>query len=804
MRLLLIVLAFAAAGALTSALVLSFDAPDPTLLQNGGFEDGTNGWNFLPGTLSVVNDPVEDDHVGAFTLGAPTGMFSQVVQVDPGHSYQLSGALVDKTADLGSIRPDVQLFDAMSLMFGPYGGPLISSAEGWTFRFDAPCEAVSANIRIWVTGSPGATAYIDDLGLKSVPPETPCATDTPTPSDTPAPTDTSTPAPTDTPSATPTITPTRTQTPTRTPTSTRTPTLTRTPTQTRTPTATNESLPSDTPGQPTAAASPIDASTATPTPTLTPSNGLLINGGFEASDGDAPAAWRHFGGTLEQTSEIMRSGDFAARLVSATTSTKWAYQTVAVRSGAWYQLDAFVFADDPAVDAAWLRVSWYASGDASGSALATADSTETLDAPEPSFRALSTGSVQAPADARSANVRIVLRPVSAGEASIFIDDASFAIAEPATPTPTMTTPPAATPTPPVPTATSTVTRTPTPTRTSTPTRTPTLTRTPVATRTPTPLPPAIESTTTATSEPASAERTPTQLPRSTPTRPRPTETLALPPTPSNGLLLNGGFEAMDSDKLLGWETYGGDVARVDAPVLAGSYAGAFTSSTESTKWLYQPLTISADSWYTFSAHVYANDGDVASALLRISWYASGDASGSALASTDSTESLNEPAGFYRQLSTGSVQAPPDARSAKARVVVRPRSVASATVFVDDAWFVTSDPAPADVNDDPAPADAASSDPDGPSLSARSTSTTRSRSSSQVAGVAQPPGIAPQPSPVISRRSFQALAGVQASNDNTPNDDWWHWAVPIGIAAAVGGAGWGAWWRDRRRTSAPRS
>lgn len=787
MRRLLIIIALVAVGALTSALVLAFNAPDPALLPNGDFEDGTHGWNFLPGTLSVVDGSTDDDHVAAYTLTAPFGVFSQLVDVDPGYSYQLSGTLVDKTAGVESIRPDVQLFDALNFMFGPYSRPPISSPESWTFAFDAPCEAVSANVRILIAGSVGATAYIDDLGLKAVPPEAPCATDTPAPSDTP------TPLPTDTPSATPTSTATRTRTPTR------TPTLTRTPTSTRTQTPVIDAVPTDTPEQPTDAPSPTDASSATPTPTLTPSNGLLINGGFEASDGDSPAAWRLFGGELLQTTEQVRSGVFAARLTSATTSTKWAYQTVAVDPGAWYKFDAFVFIGDPAVDAAWLRVSWYASADASDSALATADSSETLAAPKAVFRALSTGSIQAPVEARSANVRIVLRPISADEAAIVIDDASFDVAEPATPTPTVTTPPTATPTPPVPTATTTASRTPTltrtptpshttdPTRPSTPTRAPTSTRTPTTIRTSTPLP----------SPKAASTATPTQRPRATPTRVQATATAApITPTPSNGLLLNGGFEAMDADKLIGWETYGGEATRVDAPVLAGSYAGAFTSSTESTKWLYQPLTISAESWYTFSAHVYANDREVETALLRISWYASGDASGSAVASTDSTESLSEPVDSYRQLSTGSAQAPVDARSAKARVVVRPRGAAQATVFVDDAWFVTSDPAPADANDEPAAA--GSSDPDGPTSKARSTSKAASRPSSQVAGVEQQPELAPQPSPVISRRSLQSLAGAHASDDASSNDDWWHLAVPIGIAAAIGGAGWGAWWRDRRR------
>jgi hypothetical protein len=641
------------------------------------------------------------------------------------------------------------------------------------------------NVRVFVIGTPGSVAYIDDLGLKSVPPETPCPTDTPTPSDTPTPTETL--PPTDTPTATATTTPTdtRTSTPTRTPTFTRTPTDTRTPTSTR--------APADTPEPPTSEPPATDVAIATPT--LTPSNGLLINGGFEAADGVPPAAWRHFGGDLTQTSEHVSSGAFAGRLTSASTSTKWVYQTVSVQPNAWYQFDAYVLHDDPATDAAWLRVSWYATSDASGSAIATNDSTETLGDPLDAFRYLTTGALQAPPEARSANVRIMLRPVSEGHTSIFFDDATFDVTEPATPTPTDTVVPTATPTEQIPTPTFTATRTATVTRTVTPTRTPTVTRTPTFTRTP-----------TATEEapsPVSATGTPSVLEASvTPTRrpstPTSTPDAATPgPTfelPKNGLLVNGDFEVVAADKLVGWENYGGDVAQVDDPVQSGGFAGAFSSSTDSTKWLYQPVTVRSGAWYEFSAYVCNCSEGVKGALLRISWYASDDTSGSALSSTDSNEELSAPSDAYQLLTTGSVQAPADARSARARVVVRPLGTQRATLFVDNAWLVESDPAPRqDASDPTGPQD--SDDPDGSASQSSSVSRSPARES-QVAGAAQQPGLASQPSPVIRRGHTDALTA--SDNDlSSASDIPWHWTPPIAVATVIATATAIAWYRDRR-------
>jgi len=798
----LVVVALLAAIACTYVLAMAFDAPDPALLTNGDFEHGTDGWNVLGADISTVDDPSGTDHALAITLTSALAFLSQSIAIDPGSSFRFTGTFVGKDGTITWVQPSFQAYDSLDGMFGPYGVPPIVSPAEWSFDvLDIPCEAVSAQVRVAVFGASGATALLDDLGLKAVPPATPCATDTPTPSDTPSPTETPPPPPTATATATHTATATRTPTLTKTAAPTRTPARTPTPTPTvgadtptTTPAANDAATTTDTPPPPL-------QGTATATPTLTPSNGLLVNGGFEAADGNSPAAWRHFGGELQLTTAHVRNGGFAALLLSATASTKWAYQTVGVDPGAWYQFEAYVYQDDPGVNAAWLRVSWYTSDDGSGTADMTDDSFDTLDSGEDAFRYLSTGSIEAPDGAHSANVRIVLRPTSAAEASIAIDDASFVVAAPATPTATITPTVTSTPTPPLPTATASASGTPTPVVSLTATRTPAPTRTPTPspTRASTPAPNA-GATATPTSQQAAIERTATVRPRATFTVPAATATGVITPTPSNGLLINGGFEAMQSGRLLAWETYGGQVAQVSDPVWLGDHAAAFESYTDSTKWLYQTVPVAPEAWYTFSAYVCDNEPQVDSAFLRVSWFASGDGSGSAIGSSDSAQSLSEPITTYRQLTTGSVQAPAAARSARARIVLRPRSSAAARIFVDEAWFVTSSPA-AVVTDEPAAAaDASPSDANDPP-SARPAARAAVGQSSQVEAVVRPAGaVVPQPSPVIRRSSVLPLATNPRSNG--AGNSWWRWALSIGVISALGGAGWGAWWRDRHRAVRP--
>ena len=163
----------------------------------------------------------------------------------------------------------------------------------------------------------------------------------------------------------------------------------------------------------------------------------FVNGGFE----QGLTNWQKFGGELATTGSPRRSGEAAGVLRSATDSTKWAYQTIAVTPGRYYEFAGYVQTGE-GVSAAYLRISWYSSTDGTGSAAATDDSLQSLGALSGAFVFLTTGPVEAPAGARSARARVLLTPSSASEAAVYLDDFSFT--ETDAPAATATTPPGAT------------------------------------------------------------------------------------------------------------------------------------------------------------------------------------------------------------------------------------------------------------------------------------------------------------------------------------------------------------------------
>jgi hypothetical protein len=178
--------------------------------------------------------------------------------------------------------------------------------------------------------------------------------------------------------------------------------------------------------------------------TPVPAQEALRNGSFEEADAEGrPSFWRKYGGELARTSSACFEGQFAAVLRSETTSTKWVYQIVTVQGGKAYVLGGYALKNDAAVAAAYLRISWYASPDASGQAIDIADSSERLADDSPEFRFLTTGAVVAPAEAMSAKARLMLDPVSEAPGAVYFDAITFeetALPEPV-PSATATPPP---------------------------------------------------------------------------------------------------------------------------------------------------------------------------------------------------------------------------------------------------------------------------------------------------------------------------------------------------------------------------
>ena len=127
---------------------------------------------------------------------------------------------------------------------------------------------------------------------------------------------------------------------------------------------------------------------------------------------------------MSASNAVRAEGERSAALLSRTQSTKWLYQTVSVTGGTYYRLRAKALKNDPVVREVLLRVSWYESGDGSGSQMNTADSAA-LASDSPRFVSLDTGPVQAPPEARSAKVRLLLRPASAARGVVYFDDVRF-------------------------------------------------------------------------------------------------------------------------------------------------------------------------------------------------------------------------------------------------------------------------------------------------------------------------------------------------------------------------------------------
>ncbi|MEX2373264.1 MAG: lamin tail domain-containing protein, partial [Dehalococcoidia bacterium] len=212
---------------------------------------------------------------------------------------------------------------------------------------------------------------------------------------------------------------------------------------------------------PTSTATPTPAPQTTPvaTPAATPAASTVVlpvlrNASFEAGVDE----WDIQRGHANVAAAI---GDgFGQSLVLAPTGmgTAWVQQLVQVWPGRWYEAGA-VLAPLRGVAAGWVRIAWYASADGSGPQIATRDSptisSAGTNAIARAYEALAPGAVQAPPDALTARVRILLQPATP-DAALAIDDVTFVEAAP---------PPAATPTP---TATSTAT----PSATAAPSATP--------------------------------------------------------------------------------------------------------------------------------------------------------------------------------------------------------------------------------------------------------------------------------------------------------------------------------------------
>jgi hypothetical protein len=714
--------AIASFGLIVALILLQLTpAGGAQLLVNGGFEGGTAGWSVTLGSLEAVADPNRSGSgAGHFSgSGLQAHEAYQFVNVQPGGTYELSGWVLnfDPAVERAFVR--IRWFDQQGDRIDEVVSEALTQPD-FAYRFlstgarVAPAQARTARVGVIVIPNGGFSVYLDDFSL-----EGPALTPSPEPP--PVPT---APPPTPTPTQAPT-----TPTP---PTATTPPTAAPTESATQTPTAT---------------AVPTPARTRTPTPrpaTPTPEPevfAFLVNGSFEVlrSDG-TPFGWRKIGGTMSSSVSASVDGMRALALTSATTSTKWAYQTVIVQGGHFYEATVHALKNDSNAAAVFLRISWYEAADGSGEALSTSDSVETLETNSPLFRRLTTGPVRAPAPANSARVRLMLRPASASEATALFDLATFRETEaPPQPTPT----PTATPEP---TASASTTSSPTGVPSDTPTST------------------------------ATARQTPTLAPTLTPTRTPAATPSAQPDEPSVfAALTNGSFEETREDGTpYGWRKIGGEASTTDRLAADGDHSLAFTSRSGSTKWVYQTVLVQPGAYYQASAQAMsANHGSV---FLRVSWYSTEDGSGQALGSDDSTASVEGASAAFEPLTLEPTRAPEEARSARVRLMLRPGSDVPTTVHFDDVRFEEAPAPPPQHTEAAAPRSATS-----PSV--RSTPDAAPPTTTQVTplpvalGEASTPmrlaNVTPPPRPPID--DAQIGAG---------GDDWNDWALIIAVTTPL--------------------
>jgi hypothetical protein len=166
---------------------------------------------------------------------------------------------------------------------------------------------------------------------------------------------------------------------------------------------------------------------------------VFENGGFE----EETAAWRKNGGEVETVSSPRRSGAAAGRFSSESSATSWLYQAIAIDETQSYEFGGALMPEGTAYEA-YLRISWYASGDGSGSLISSDDSTSRVSNGSSSFTWLTTGPINPPPGANSARLRVMLAPGGGGEAVVYLDDFALTTGPLVAPTSSPTAAPAAT------------------------------------------------------------------------------------------------------------------------------------------------------------------------------------------------------------------------------------------------------------------------------------------------------------------------------------------------------------------------
>jgi hypothetical protein len=366
------------------ALAVSWSpARGAELLANGGFEAGVDGWSTTFGSLEEVGTPVRSGGNAArlTSVALQSHEVYQWVEVAPSDSYRFGGWV-------HSADPAVERLFLRITWFDAQGSPVTAEDSEWLtspadyYRWlnigpvTSPVAAATARVGVRVQASSPFTVHLDDFSFSGAVPPPPTVAPTQSPGQLPTQRPTASPPPATTPKKTPT--------------------------------------PSPSP------AGPTELPEAEVFDTLT-------NPGFETLRADGtPYGWRDVGAELASVIAPSVDGERGLAVISRTGSTKWAYQTVRVVPGEWYEARGWAMAGDSAE--AFVRLSWYATENGSGAAIDSVDSSE-LAGEAGGFSLLSTGPVRAPEEGRTVKFRLMVRPGGDGLSTAYFDALSLDPAE---------------------------------------------------------------------------------------------------------------------------------------------------------------------------------------------------------------------------------------------------------------------------------------------------------------------------------------------------------------------------------------
>lgn len=226
------------------------------------------------------------------------------------------------------------------------------------------------------------------------------------------------------------------------------------------------------------------------------------------------------------------------------------------------------------------------------------------------------------------------------------------------------------------------------------------------------------------------------------------------------LLGNGGFEWLDGDAPTGWR-HSGRLAHTDS-AYGGRRALLLSPTARGTAWADRAVSVEGGQWYEASvvARVAFGAGEAA---LRVTWYPLRGGVGEQLGSVDGSATSGEP---WAELSSGPVQAPVGARSARVRLLLRSPDGRATAAFDNAAFVATLAPTPTPTPS-PTPTPTATPTPTPTATPTPEPEPTPTPSPTPTASPTATPIPEPSPTPEAARAVSDATPSASPTPEATP-------------------------------------